>query len=577
MTTSRALIGNEIASFLPKTSEDNTYGSMNLVSLQDLLDALQKDPPKEIAMLRSTATKVAESYRKTCAEVPIEAVDADRDLFRDYLRRRKYPPTSVRSYSNYAGILAKRARNLGWSPSPVAITTDWAPLTQTIRRLKLMPIVRYLIRQGRVPATVQELDFANWIEKEVRRDRSYSRALQVTRSIRVVLVRAGCGAALSQKRLAKKRYGISLAAFPEPLKNEVKDAIQFRQSRYVGSRSKSKPIRAITAESLRQSFCSLYGFAVNIAGLRNISKLSDLVTEEIVGRYVEWALDDRGLQSDALRSKLGLISAALGQNPRYSMITGSWLRNLLSNLSEDSDEHTLRRKEEKFLPYETLRSIPDLMRHERPMASNATPRQIAIWVRNELLMMWPVILPWRQLNIRIMRSGGSDPNLFKASFPKLSSMAKPEWLVGTENQDPGIEVWQIRFNKRETKANHLVEAVLPRCLTPLLEEYLWVHRPHLVKGVDPGTLFLNNHGGPLTSRRLRDLVAQFTLKYGGRIVTPHLFRDVYAFMYLDKVPEDYLTLSKLLWHSNIQTTIRIYGRRFNESAAMCRMEKVLGI
>jgi hypothetical protein len=48
-------------------------------------------------------------------------------------------------------------------------------------------------------------------------------------------------------------------------------------------------------------------------------------------------------------------------------------------------------------------------------------------------------------------------------------------------------------------------------------------------------------------------------------------------MYLGKATEDYLTLSKILWHTNINTTIRIYGRRFNESAALCRMEKVLGL
>jgi integrase len=54
-----------------------------------------------------------------------------------------------------------------------------------------------------------------------------------------------------------------------------------------------------------------------------------------------------------------------------------------------------------------------------------------------------------------------------------------------------------------------------------------------------------------------------------------MFRDIYAYMWLEKFPEDYLTVSKLLWHKNINTTINIYGRRFNESAALCRMESML--
>jgi hypothetical protein len=40
---------------------------------------------------------------------------------------------------------------------------------------------------------------------------------------------------------------------------------------------------------------------------------------------------------------------------------------------------------------------------------------------------------------------------------------------------------------------------------------------------------------------------------------------------------DYLTLSKLLWHRNIQTTIRKYGWMCNESSALCRMERVLDL
>lgn len=64
--------------------------------------------------------------------------------------------------------------------------------------------------------------------------------------------------------------------------------------------------------------------------------------------------------------------------------------------------------------------------------------------------------------------------------------------------------------------------------------------------VDPGTLFLNDAGGPLRSLILRTMVSELTLRYGGKIVTPHLFRDIFAFMWLELNPQDYLTLSKLL-------------------------------
>ena len=43
---------------------------------------------------------------------------------------------------------------------------------------------------------------------------------------------------------------------------------------------------------------------------------------------------------------------------------------------------------------------------------NAHTLRHAIYARNELLMLWLVILPWRQKNLREMRVTGTNPNLF---------------------------------------------------------------------------------------------------------------------------------------------------------------------
>jgi Phage integrase family len=222
-----------------------------------------------------------------------------------------------------------------------------------------------------------------------------------------------------------------------------------------------------------------------------------------------------------------------------------------------------------------LSAIPQSIRRERNHIPKDHEKAKALSVRDELLIQWFLVLPWRQRNVRECRLGGRNPNLFRAVIPKMASLTKPDWLQSAEGQRGPIDVWQFRFSPDETKTGHDVHCVLPQRLVPLLEEYLAVHRPRLVVGTDPGTLFVNEHGQALTKAMIRNLVSRLTLKYGGRIVTPHLLRDVYAYMWLELAPEDYLTLSKLLWHRNIQTTIRIYGRRFNESTALCRMERLL--
>lgn len=37
-----------------------------------------------------------------------------------------------------------------------------------LKRAKILPIVKYLSRKDRLPATVEEADLTDWIEKEVR-------------------------------------------------------------------------------------------------------------------------------------------------------------------------------------------------------------------------------------------------------------------------------------------------------------------------------------------------------------------------------------------------------------------------
>src|SRR5579859_7910492 len=62
------------------------------------------------------------------------------------------------------------------------------------------------------------------------------------------------------------------------------------------------------------------------------------------------------------------------------------------------------------------------------------------------------------------------------------------------------------------------------------------------------------------------------MRYTGRRVNPHLLRDIFAVKWLEDHPEDYLTLSKILWHRNIQTTLQIYGAGFDESHGARRVD-----
>jgi len=201
--------------------------------------------------------------------------------------------------------------------------------------------------------------------------------------------------------------------------------------------------------------------------------------------------------------------------------------------------------------------------------------RVSLMMMQQLLMMWLLILPWRQRNIRECRVSGPEPNLFKGPICPGSELTKPAWVIQEEQTTLGAQFWQFRFKPIETKTGAPIHALLPKQLVPILEEYLSEHRPNLLRGNYSDTLFLNRRGGPIDSIIMSQLVRELTFRYAGRQVTPHRFRDIVAYAWLLDHPDDYLRLSKLLWHRNINTTLRIYGARFNESSGVVAMESWL--
>jgi hypothetical protein len=226
----------------------------------------------------------------------------------------------------------------------------------------------------------------------------------------------------------------------------------------------------------------------------------------------------------------------------------------------------------KQVPYATVATIPAKIHVDRRCASRSGRMALAICVRNELLMKWLTVLPWRQKNIRECRVGGPRPNLFKSPLDRESAVAKPKWVLDALERAPATEFWQFRFTAEETKVGKPVYALVPKQLIPLLEEYLAEYRPVLVGARQSDVLFPTTAGTMLSQAAVWRTVRELSLRYCGKRLHPHIFRHILAYAWLDDHPDDYLTLSKILWHSNINTTLNIYGARFDEANGTKGME-----
>ena len=526
-------------------------------------------------MLRSTASKISEFLKQPCAEIPLAALVEQRSEFRKFLVDSLYTLNSIHSYMSFARMLIKKAEKLGWKYVEPELPEAWKALYAAAGKRGVGKYQRSFARQWPSPSNVSEDGLYDWVRFMVQRGGSYDENRKHARGLRKILVNAGFTSNLSEQKVQKPNYATSENELPAMLRQEIENLMKWKTAKFVLGRPTKARIREITASSLRSAFRRIHGFATNVEGLANVSSIRGLLQESIVSRFMQWALEERLMEVGSLRRVISALSGAFRDHPDYSDLNIAWIQPLLRTLPEDDPNELQLRKESKYLPHATLAAIPGAIRANRSAAARRGSKDLAIDVRDELLMKWLVTLPWRQRNIRECRIFGSNANLFKAKISTRAAISKPRWVQEAEQQNPDAEFWQFRFAGEETKTGNSLHCVLPLKLVGLLEDYIQTYRKELVRDSDPRTLFLNEDGCPIERGRLTNLVSELTLRHGGRVVTPHMFRDCFAYMWLEKFPEDFLTLSKLLWHRNIQTTITKYGARFNESTALCRMEDKL--
>ena len=572
MSTQSPTIGKQIDTDVRVSSPSTDIPKSQLRTVHDLLVALESEP--DIGMLRTTASHLSRMLDVSLVEMSIGALVNIGPRFKCYLKERHYPKNSVRSYLGYARKLLKKAAQLGWTPAHPEVARAWNAVRATVTAHgESGTIVNYAIAHDIHPSRFSKADLENWREEMARLRRACEYLDKLSSRFRRAMADAGFKQDLGAIRPWKVHYGIPLSQFPAQLRSEVEALLQWKQARFADGRKRRSKHRTISARELQAFVSQLYGFWTGVLGNADVNNLPELVTHASVSSFVGWLLNERETTTNPLRCKLGMLYAALTQHPAYGKCDFAWFAKLINELEDDEDEDAKRqkRKLDKTLPYDTLAEIPAKIHALRN--SGLRPYELALLVHDELLMQWLITLPWRQRNIRECRLGA---NIFKADIPQSASIAKPQWVEEALRMNPHEPLWQFRFGRPETKAGHEVHALLPRQLVALLEEYLSHHRSVLLQGrTDPGTLFLNRDGTPLTTHELRYLVGNLTLHHGGRRVTPHLFRDIFAYKWLEDHPEDYLTLSKILWHQNIKTTLRIYGRNFNESNGTRRVEEWL--
>lgn len=574
MSSAVVQFGAEIATPVPASSHNSKSVPLSAVKTTgDLLTALKQDPPASFGMMKTTCGHLGTYLNLPGDQIALDMVEATKAGFRHFLASRNYAENSIRGYVSQVGSLLKAARKFGWDPD-LAISNIWKDLLTRAAENEAMGLTKHFSRITTDPSEITIEALEQWEDSKIQQGTYHTSARRARNRFVRFLHRAGWTSLNPPGMQNKENYGIPVRLLAPGLRGEVEALLKWKQAEFAPGRPKKGKIRPVSAQKLREFFGELAGYAINICGVQPKS-LHDLLQQELVTKFVGWIINERAVRTRSFRCSIGMLFAAIRYYPACAPLDLDWLKKLIDSIPAEDESERKQRKAGKVLDYEVLEAIPgkiraELKKYERGRSKNA--KYAAQLAMEELIMRWLTILPWRQRNLRQCRIGGNNPNLFKGRIPSSSGLDKPAWVLKEEAKNPNAEFWQIRFSTKETKTHIAIHVLLPRQLIAPLEHYLTEHRPHLVTGQDPQTLFLNRHGKPLDTKIMQRIVGYWSLRYGGGRTTPHLVRDAIAFKWLKEHPEDYLTLSKMLWHKNIETTINTYGSQFNESSGVSAME-----
>jgi hypothetical protein len=579
MFAQRFAIGTKIAVQRPLPSENFAGPGTPPTTLKELLDIIAARGDKNLAMLRTTAVRLSEFMDKSIGDLSIDVLVDVRSSFSNYLKQRRYKPNSIRAYRQNTQRLVHWAEQLGWASGKQSVEQAWVPLLDALagNPRAYTAVIFHAIQNRRLPSEFSVSDLDDWGESMLKAGRQYRTVRTGKWSFRKAIANASLNRFLPKLEPAPRQsaYRVPAADLPEPLRSEVRELLVWKQARFAKGRPQRTRHRPASAKRLEGNICRLFGFARNIGNFSDVTSLKSLFTEDIVSAFVEWGLNERGLTRSTLRH-LSLIYGALRHHPKYKDQDYRWFGILLDEIPEDDPSVLQEKKARKSAPYGDLCKIPAMIRADRMRLSRHDVKTSRL-AHDELLMLWLTTLPWRQRNLRECRLG--DPttaNLFLAPLPNLIHVAKPKWVEEALASDPNKAFWQFYFREDETKVGQTVRGILPRRLIPLLEEYLADHRPRLVAKEDPGTLFVNEDGCAIDYQIMTYHISELVLKHIGRRTTPHLFRDAFSYAYLEAHPEDFLTLSKILFHKSIRYTLSVYGKNFDESNGARRVDEWLG-
>ena len=118
--------------------------------------------------------------------------------------------------------------------------------------------------------------------------------------------------------------------------------------------------------------------------------------------------------------------------------------------------------------------------------------------------------------------------------------------------------YMLVFPDYDVKNGVPLEFAFDETTIAMIDEYIYQHRPHLMRGFNHDWLFAGEAEGPKTTKTLSEQISERLWKELGLEITPHQFRHAAAYIMLKADPGNYELVRRVLGHRSSATTRNFY-------------------
>lgn len=535
---------------------DNRVAETGITHLQGLLDVLEQDsqlPTTRRRDYRSAVRKIGELTGQ-----PLDRLPAHLGLLRPHLEgvHPAMAGLSTKRWQNIRSDLKRaieyaRSQDLLHAPAREPLAPAWQALYDRleVRQLRhgLSGFMHFCSSRGIEPDAVTDTRTgeyhahvaSNTLRKhpnQIYRDtcRLWNRAVESCAGFPAIPL------TVPIFRPASKT--LPWSAFPDTLAQEVEAHMAWYAGKDILADHQPPRVAKPSTCDLRRTQLQLFASAAVRGGwaAEDIVSLAVLVSRPVVETAVQRYRDDYHDQKtqyihDVVNTIRQVAKHWVGADESHL----TWLRRLLARLNPKRSGLTKKNRDmlRQFDDEGNLQRLFGLPARLIAQANREKdPVKAAVLYQLGLIIHLLTVAPMRIGNLARLRL---DTHVTRSGGPK-----SPIELVLGDHETKNAEAHTYPLDPDTQR---------------MLETYLKVHRPHLVRGEDHGWLWPGAAEGPKSDQTLRQQIGEIIAKETGLKMAPHQFRHLAARLILEAEPGNYELVRRVLGHKNIRTTINFYA------------------